>query len=376
MVVLSVSMSSSNTDPSSRKPSGSSTRSGGHSPTSSPSKTNSQRKPAPSGGANNMFGVAMSSTNTLKGLNSGWQVWGNAVPTSKRTTSISSVTSGPDVSSAQGETHYRSNLGEPWNATRSSGAWEETNGSPKKKDMYPMVKFGRAVFCPYGKMTELSLRLHVHSIAVQEDRPAALSKAGQYSPQRFEGNLSKESTVAPRYSIAVSPSKATSFNSSPSTFAGQQSGLSTSASGAGYEASQAPATVETDLSLALRGMTVEDDYGMSHANGQYAASSSMGQATNGPGQSPQGVMPPIRVAHPLQQARMPYGAYPQSINNAYYTGPHAGQVDYAYSYDSYRGVVSDPSVYTSSAAVNAASSPTSVYPTVSFFLHALTHLLI
>lgn len=75
---------------SSRKPSGSSTHSGAHSPSSSPNNVRprslqsptcptpllqgqSQRKLNPSA-AGSMYGVGIPNTNGLKGLNSGWQV--------------------------------------------------------------------------------------------------------------------------------------------------------------------------------------------------------------------------------------------------------------------------------------------------------------
>lgn len=94
---------------------------------------------------------------TLKGLNSGWQVrrvlavsaqvayvccqvWGSTTPASKRNASISSAASVHDLSPSQGESTYRSNIGESWTTPRpSSGTWDEMSGSPQKKEFSQLV---------------------------------------------------------------------------------------------------------------------------------------------------------------------------------------------------------------------------------------------
>ncbi|KAJ7285813.1 armadillo-type protein [Mycena rebaudengoi] len=110
---------------SSRKPSGSSTHSGAHSPTSASGNAQPSRK-LPSGPGANMFGVG--GGNSLKALNTGWQVWGSAAsPASKRNASMSSLaTGGGEMLPPQPK------LSEPWPASRStSGAWDD---SALKKD--------------------------------------------------------------------------------------------------------------------------------------------------------------------------------------------------------------------------------------------------
>ncbi|KAG1853756.1 hypothetical protein DFJ58DRAFT_392171 [Suillus subalutaceus] len=120
----------------SRKPSGSSTRSSGHSPSASPN--NSQRNLTPT--TANMFGVTIAGASGLKGLNSGWQVWGSTTPASKRNASISSAASVTDLSPSQAESGYRGNLGESWSAPRpTSGTWDELSGSPQKKEFLQLV---------------------------------------------------------------------------------------------------------------------------------------------------------------------------------------------------------------------------------------------
>ncbi|TFK76421.1 hypothetical protein BDN72DRAFT_235179 [Pluteus cervinus] len=57
----------------SRKPSGSSSQSATHSPSSSPNHGQSQRK-SNTGTSSNMYGVGIGSANGLKSLGSGWQV--------------------------------------------------------------------------------------------------------------------------------------------------------------------------------------------------------------------------------------------------------------------------------------------------------------
>ncbi|KAF9500850.1 hypothetical protein BDN71DRAFT_942444 [Pleurotus eryngii] len=80
-----------------RKPSGSSNHSGVRSGTSSPSIAQPQRNLTPTA-ASNMLGVAMSgSSNAMKALNSGWQVW-----PSKRNASVSSAASISELASSQG----------------------------------------------------------------------------------------------------------------------------------------------------------------------------------------------------------------------------------------------------------------------------------
>ncbi|KDQ60803.1 hypothetical protein JAAARDRAFT_708937 [Jaapia argillacea MUCL 33604] len=320
---------SSNQDPSSRKPSGSSTHSAGYSPSSSPSNAQSQRKLNPAS-AGNMFGVGMGATGTIKGLNSGWQVWGNATPTSKRNASISSAASIPD----QAEAHYRASIGETWNNTRPAGAWDEVNSSPQKKDMSQL-----------------------------DDRPSNLAKAGQFSPQRFDSSLGMDPNATSRYSSTMSPSKQGGYNSNSSPFSGQQPMLHGSTSGPSYDSNQTSSMVENELSMALRGMAVEDDYGVAqHAQYRQANASQ-------PANQSRGAIPQIRLAHPMHQGGVQYSGYPQSDYSAYYPASPVGQAEYSYGYAN----PSDPSLYGSAGAMGSATSPTSMYPGVSPFTHVLMY---
>ncbi|KAG1789887.1 uncharacterized protein HD556DRAFT_761599 [Suillus plorans] len=199
----------------SRKPSGSSTRSSGHSPSASPN--NSQRNLTPT--TANMFGVAIAGASGLKGLNSGWQVWGSTTPASKKNASISSAASVTDLSPSQAESGYRGNLGESWSAPRpSSGTWDELSGSPQKKE-----------FSQLDTNSPLSLH-HARQRQATAAQAAALSgprvddrssaKAGQFSPQRFDNTLGKETGVSNRYAAS---SNASGYGSS--AFGGQNGGF-------------------------------------------------------------------------------------------------------------------------------------------------------
>ena len=103
-----------------------------------------------------------------------------------------------------------------------------------------------------------------------------------------------------------------------------------------YDSLQSTSLVDSDLSVALRGMAVEEDYGLQ--NGAYRQGSQQGLPVRGPQQPPRG----------------PYGGYPQTEYAAYYSGP-------SYSYDAYR-TTPDHSMYGSSPALTAATAAPSVYP--------------
>ncbi|KAJ7109397.1 hypothetical protein C8R44DRAFT_286579 [Mycena epipterygia] len=123
---------------SSRKPSGSSTHSGTHSPPGASGNTQQTRK-LPSGPASNIYGMGAGNggNNSLKALNTGWQVWGSSTaPSSKRNASMSSLASvGGEM---PGDSNFRTNVGEPWSASRSaSGAWDD---NALKKDFSSLVR--------------------------------------------------------------------------------------------------------------------------------------------------------------------------------------------------------------------------------------------
>lgn len=149
------------------------------------------------------------------------------------------------------------------------------------------------------------------------------SKPGQFSPQRYDNALGKDTGA--RYNATASP-KGPGFGS---------------ALNSGYDAA-----VDNDLALGLRGMAVEDDY----SGQQYR-----GQATGPQGQSaPQG-----RAQQSVQQGRGAYNGYTQADYGAYYS--NGSGLEYGYPY----GNMPDPSQYASSPGMANGSSPASIYPGVS-----------
>ena len=120
--------------------------------------------------------------------------------------------------------------------------------------------------------------------------------------------------------------------------------------------------MDTELSVALRGMAVEDEYGVSQQQ-----SPAFRQGSQPSGMVPQST-PGLAVRGPQQPHRGPYGAYPQT-EYAYYPGP-------SYSYDAFR-TTPDPSLYGSSPALTPASAAPSVYPGLgpqTLHPHAMTDL--
>ncbi|KAH7926330.1 hypothetical protein BV22DRAFT_368002 [Leucogyrophana mollusca] len=323
----------------SRKPSGSSTRSSGHSPSASPGNAHSQRMLTPTT-TNNMFGVGMSGTAALKNLNSSWQVWGSATPASKRNASISSATSVNDLSPSQGEHGYRANLGESWSAPRaSSGTWDDMDGSPQKKD-----------FSQLDPNSPLSLH-HTKQRQATAAQAAALSnpriddrssaKPGQFSPQRFDNGLGKDASGPNRY-----PASPTGPGTFGSTGFGHQNG--------GFDSMQVSSMVDNELSLGLRGMAVEDD----HHGPQYRQPTAP-QHNNLSSISP--VALHGRAPPQMAQTRSSYAGFPQVDYTHYSNGavrdPYS---DYAYGYSG----PADPSLYPTSTGMPNAS-PASLYPGVS-----------
>ncbi|KAG9318499.1 armadillo-type protein [Chiua virens] len=311
----------------SRKPSGSSTRSAGHSPSASPN--NGKFTPA---SATNMFGVGMGTGPGLKGLNSGWQVWGSSTPASKRNASISSAASVNDLS-PQGENMYRSNLGESWTATRpSSGTWDELSGSPQKKE-FSQLDGNPSLSLHHARQRQAAaVQAAKLSGSRIDDRSSA--KPGQFSPQRFDNGLGKDASVSSRY---PSPSNLTYGSSS---FPGQNGTFDVTS------------MVEKELSLGLRGMAVEDD----HINSQYRQPSIPSQPN---GVSHHSVSPQVRPS-PMVQGRTSYSGYPQADYSSYYpNGARDPYMDYGYGYST----SADPTLYPTGGMNN--NSPANVYPGIS-----------
>lgn len=178
----------------------------------------------------------------------------------------------------------------------------------------------------------------------------SMSKANQYSPQRYEHSV--QSTPS-RYS-SHSPTR-TTYTTNTSPFSSQQPLMPpSSGSPSGYESSQASSIVDHDLSLAFRGMAVEDEYGSGQPYRQQGLASQSSVATGAPQASPPAHM---RGPHPLQQPRGPYPGYPQAEYAPYYTGP--SRVEYPYPYEGYRP---GDNMYASSPALSSASPAANVYP--------------
>ncbi|KAG5642962.1 hypothetical protein DXG03_001844 [Asterophora parasitica] len=302
---------------SSRKPSGSSTQSAAHSPLGSPGHGQPQRSLNPATAAN-MYGIGIGSTTTRKALNSGWQVWGSAAPSS-RNASVSSATSGNDL---QADTAYRPNYTEAWSgpASRStSGNWDEANDA-QKKDMSSMdasAQLGLHHARPLTRQTTVT------QAAFSAPRIDDRSGAGHYSPQRHDGVMKDQ---APRFPPAPSPTRSFPAPAYP----GLQNANGT------YDTFQAP-LVNDELSLALRGMAVEDDL-QAHQHRQAPP-------------SPHHRGPPVQPPQPRQ-----FNAYPPPEYNPYYANPpREPYVDYHH----YTYGPTDPSAYASPAMNNA--SPAGLY---------------
>ena len=180
------------------------------------------------------------------------------------------------------------------------------------------------------------------------------NKSSSFSPQRFESGVAN----------SASPTRSGTFVTS-SPFASQPAALPVHGGNPQqtFETSQA-STAADELSLGLRGMAVEDDYGASQA-----ASYRAQQHAQGPPPSvtpvPQVRAPPQTQPQPLRPA---YGTYPQTDYSTYYAAGAPGRetfaVEYPYGYDSYRNTP-DPTMYGSAPAPSVAASPGGMYASVS-----------
>ncbi|KAJ6630822.1 hypothetical protein B0H10DRAFT_856887 [Mycena sp. CBHHK59/15] len=290
---------------SSRKPSGSSTHSGTHSP---PSASGNPQRKIPSGPTTNMFG--MGGGNGLKALNTGWQVWGSATtPSSKRNASMSSVASvGGEMPPSQVDSNFRSNLGETWSASRStSGAWDD---NAQKKDFSPLESQAMNLRHPRHRQSHAAF-----SAPRTDDRSS--------TPKTHPLHLGQESNPS-RYS---SSAKALGTGAYP----GQQPSYPLS-TGPGYDSLQVSAPGESDITLAMRGMAVEDDFNalQSRHHGQAPSTAQVSNSN-------------IRGSSSLPQQR--YNTYPTTEYGFYSPGPTRDSF-FDYSYVGYG--TPDPSAYGSS----------------------------
>ena len=141
------------------------------------------------------------------------------------------------------------------------------------------------------------------------------AKPGQFSPQRYDNHLGKDSGAS-RYNSTASP-RTPSFGSAVNN---------------SYDS-----LVDNELALGLRGMAVEDDY---HSNQPYRQQAQ------------------VRAPMPMQQNRGQYTGYAQADYSAYY--PNSNGMEYVYPY----GNTVDPSLYAPSAGINNGASA-NLYPGLS-----------
>ena len=177
----------------------------------------------------------------------------------------------------------------------------------------------------------------------QDDR----SKNGRFSPQRYD-NIGKDAGNA-RFN-ADSPTRG--YNS----YSGQHSALQTAVPSANFESLQSTSVVNDELSSALRGMAVEDEFSV---------------------QSRQQASQSLSASHPralpMHQPRGPYSGYVQTDFSPYYSVPSGREyIEYSYSYEASRAAP-DLSVYASPALSNAASANmyTGVSPPALHHLNAI-----
>ncbi|KAH7914710.1 hypothetical protein BJ138DRAFT_1133222 [Hygrophoropsis aurantiaca] len=285
-----------------------------------------------------MFGVGVGGATSLKGLNSGWQVWASATPASKRNASISSAASVNDLSPSQAENSYRANIGESWSAPRtSSGNWDEMTDSPQKKD-FSQLDPNSPLSLHHARQRQATA---VHAAALSNPRidDRSSTKTGQFSPQRFDNGLAKDSNGTTRY--PASPTGPAVFGANG--FASQSSA---------FDSVQVSSMVDNELSLGLRGMAVEEE----HHGPQYRQSAVSSQSNNFSSSAPHGRAPPQMLA-----PRSPYAGYPQADYSYYSNGAARDPyLEYGYGYNN----PVDPSLYPTTTGMPNAS-PASLYPGVS-----------
>ena len=179
--------------------------------------------------------------------------------------------------------------------------------------------------------------LYLTYITSQDDHALEV-KRGQFLPHRHGGLGADNST--PKFPASVSPTKHFGAN----IHSGLHSGVHNVVTGGSHSGHQPSSVVNEDLSVALRGMAVEDDRSVQQ-NHQHMA-------------SPQSMLRPR--GPPLPHPR-PYAGYPEY--NPYYTVPTGREpyIDFSYRYDAYRGPT-DGTMYPSPGVGGA--SPGGLYPPV------------
>ncbi|KAL0071394.1 mRNA binding protein puf3 [Marasmius tenuissimus] len=303
-----------------------------------------------------MLNVGVGGAANLSGYNSGWQVWGSASPSKLNPSQSTSVTP-TDLSPVQPDVSHRGNLREGWTPSRptSGGNWDEDVSNPHSQELAQMVG-GKLDFCSSeansspGNSTpsqysfyKAKKRVVTISLGIQDCMFDLIvcsrlltswcqdHRTKAHSPFYGEHSVPKE--AIPRHYPNTSPPFGTGFS-------GQQPGFPTG----GHDPVRSSSVVD-DLSIAIRGMAVEEDFSANREHGQLAQ---LPQAS--PNQGAQARLPPSIV-----QPRLPYGAY----SNYYPPAPRDPYPEYTYGYDAYRGPT-DPSMY-GSPAIGNISAP-SMFP--------------
>lgn len=187
-------------------------------------------------------------------------------------------------------------------------------------------------------------------------------RSSKFSPQRFDNGATK----------SASPTRSAGYITS-SPFPAQSAALPVHGtnSQANYDGNQSTSSVD-ELSLGLRGMAVEDDYGAGQAVISFRTQQSHSVP---PGPQTSQVRPPLPVQP--QPPRPGYGAYPQADYSAYYATAAPGRdqfaVEYSYGYDTYRNSSDPTAMYGSAPAPNPAASPGGLYPSISSHPHPDMH---
>lgn len=181
---------------------------------------------------------------------------------------------------------------------------------------------------------------------------SSLANSGQYGSQRY-GTL--DTGAASRF-----PTSATGRTGpyGGSQYNVQQQLAQANGSGPTYPTLDSAVT-EEDLSSAMRGMAVEDEYSFSQQGATNRASVNNTHLTN-----PSGHQQALQAIPTAQQTRPAFATFPQPDYSAYYPN--------AYPYDAYRQTP-DPNLYAVSPALSAATPASSVYHGASLHAHADVH---
>ncbi|KZT09430.1 uncharacterized protein LAESUDRAFT_633478, partial [Laetiporus sulphureus 93-53] len=299
-----------------------------------------------------MPGVAMGSTDGTKALGSGWQVWGNP-PTSRNASTLSTIAVA-ESSVSQADSHFRSSLSDTWGSRSTGGAWDEMTDSAQRMDL---VSFDAQSGLPLHQGRQRHITSS-QSTAALSSPSATASKQGQFSPQPYPTSAGRDPTHPARY-LPTSPAKPGNYGYSTSPYAGQQPLMHGGSPAVTYDSLQPSSNSEDELSVALRGMAVADDYSLSQQSQAFREQTGVTSPSSASVQATQPSANQLRSHPQVQQHRMAYGGYPQTDYQTYYNGTSAG-LDCSDAYDAYHAA-SDPSLYAPSPALSAATPAPNMY---------------